>query len=115
MQYLRTFMFSTFFVLGERQIIFQTMKVNGDPQLTGKTLVEKHLFRTQNYHMTSESMKHTFYRAVLWCLFFHILMGPGCHPLSLYGKEQCEHFSKHLLSSFTEERMSNGFGMTSGV
>lgn len=103
------------FVLGERQIIFHTMKVNGDPPLTGKTLVKNDLnfslFRTQNYHMTSESMKYTLYGAVLWCLFFFLYLD---RPLSLY-EEQCEHFSKRLLSNFTKERKLNGFGMTSGV
>lgn len=44
------------------------------------------------------------------CFFFLYLD----RPLSLY-EEQCEHFSKRLLSNFTKERKSNGFGMTSGV
>jgi len=43
------------------------------------------------------------------CQFFK-LHSP--HPLSLYGKEQREHFSKHLHLSSTEERMLYSFGTT---
>lgn len=51
----------------------------------------------------------------LMILFYNAYLkldSPDHNPLSLYGREQCEHYSKRLLLCFTEQKKSYLFAMT---